>query len=125
MAGPKRLSSAGAKILGGLTEFRDALKEGVKIDERFTVRTVELDLHPRSYGADDVKNIRNMLGLSQALFAKFLGVDLGTIRGWEQGKNPPSSMACRFMDEIRNSPEHWKDRLNQVIKTKGRPKVVS
>lgn len=125
MAGPKRLSSAGAKIVGGLTEFRDALKEGAKIDERFTVRTVELDLHPHSYGADDVKGIRNLLGLSQALFAKFLGVDLGTVRSWEQGKNPPSPMACRFMDEIRNSPDHWKGRLNQAIKTKSRPKVVS
>jgi putative transcriptional regulator len=88
-------------------------------------RTVELDLRPHTYGASDVKDIRKLLGVSQPLFAKFLGVDLGTVRSWEQGQNPPSPMACRFMDEIRSSPDHWKGRLNQAIKTKSRPKVVS
>jgi hypothetical protein len=28
--------------------------------------------------------------------------------------NTPSAMACRFMDEIRRSPDHWRKRLRQV-----------
>ncbi len=62
--------------------------------------------------------IRDQLGLSQPLFAKFLGVDVKTVRSWEQGINEPSAMASRFMDEISMAPDHWKSRLQQIMKTK-------
>ena len=48
-------SKAGAEIIGALSEFRDAVKTKIPIDQKFTVRIVELDLRPRPYGADDVK----------------------------------------------------------------------
>lgn len=108
-------SAAGAEIIGALTEFRDALRAKVPLDQKFTVRTVELDLRPREYGAEDVKRTRLILHVSQAIFAKFIGVDVNTVRSWEQGLKNPSPIACRFMDEIAHSPDYWRDRLRQMV----------
>ncbi len=114
-------SAAGAEIIGALTEFRDALRAKVPLDQKFTVRTVELDLRPHAYGAEDVKRTRRILNVSQALFARFLGVDVKTVRSWEQGLKQPSPIACRFMDEIASTPAHWHERLRQMITRKAHP----
>ena len=115
MSGKSRDKSVGTRIIQGLTEFRDALRSGEKISERFTVRTVELRLEPRAFSDEDVRSVRSKMGLSQAIFAKFLGVSVKTVRSWEQGKRQPSDMACRFLDEISRDPEHWKRRLREEL----------
>ncbi len=113
-----QLSAAGAEIVGALEGFLDALRGGGDIAERFTVRTVELNLSPRVYTGDDVKKTRATLGLSQALFARFLGVSVKTVRAWESGDRKLSGMACRFLDEIALSPDHWKERIRELIVSK-------
>jgi putative transcriptional regulator len=100
----------GSKIIGALADFTDALERG-DVTGRLTCRQVKLNLHPEPYSAELVKTTRRVLGVSQTLFAKFLGVSPKTVRSWEQGINTPSKMACRFMDEIRRSPQHWADLL--------------
>jgi hypothetical protein len=46
----KKFSPAGAEIVGALTEFHDALKEGyLAVEKNFTVRTVEFQLASQSY----------------------------------------------------------------------------
>jgi putative transcriptional regulator len=89
-------------------------------ERRYTVRRVKLDLHPRTFGPDEVKGIRAMIGVSQPLFGQFLGVDVKTVRSWEQGRRTPSGMACRFLEEIQASPEHWRSRLSAVLGTSHR-----
>ena len=111
------LSPLGAEMVAGLSAFCDALESGTPVEERFTVRTVTLDLKPRPYEAADVKHTRAMLNASQPLFAMLLGVSVKTIRSWEQGARRVPPMACRFMDEINSDPEHWKDRLRQSVVT--------
>ena len=119
MSEKKTRNSAGSEIIGALTEIRDALKSGVSIEKTLTVRTVELNLRPHPYGVADVKRVRKLINTSQPLFAMLLGVDINTVRSWEQGKRMPCQMACRFMDEIVIDPERWRDRLkNAVTSTK-------
>ena len=110
-----RRSSVGAEILEALEEVRDALKSGEPLEERFTVRSYRFELAVRDYRPDDVRSVRRILGLSQPLFAEFLGVEASTVRSWEQGKRPPSSMARRFMDEISADPSYWRGRLRHSI----------
>jgi putative transcriptional regulator len=111
-----KLTPAGAEIVGALTEFYETLKEGSDaVARRFTVRTVELDLKPRVYHGKDVKAVRDQLGLSQPLFARFLGVTVNAVRAWENGNKRPSGVACRFLDEIARAPRYWQGRINEII----------
>ena len=110
--------SVGKRIIQGLEEFVTVLETGEPIHEHFTCRQVRLDLRPTPYNARRVKETRALLGASQAIFARFLGVSVKTIRAWEQGVNTPNGMACRFMDEIRRNPKHWLARLREAVVVK-------
>jgi DNA-binding transcriptional regulator YiaG len=108
-----------AKRIGdSLKEFADALKKNEKISEKFTCRRVVLDLQPMPYNPKAVKNTRNLLNASQAIFAQFLGVDLSTIQAWEQGRLEPSKLACRLMDDIQRNTKHWQKKLKEAIRVK-------
>ena len=107
-------------VIQRLGEFTEALENREKISERFTCRKVELDLKPQVYTPELVKATRKKLGLSQPLFALFLGVSVKTVRAWEQGAYPPKDIACRFMDEIRANPGHMRDRLKKILRIKKR-----
>ena len=89
------------------------MRTGEPLERHFTVRTYKVEFTPREYGPGDVRRVRDLLGMSQVLFARFLGVDANTVRSWEQGTRPPSSIARRFMDEIEGNPEYWRRRILQ------------
>jgi putative transcriptional regulator len=109
------LTPKGAKIVVAMERFRDAIKAGSPIEQRYTVRPVKLDLTLRTFGPDEVKAIRAMIGVSQPIFGQFLGVDVKTVRSWEHGRRTPTGVACRFLEEIQTSPEHWRRRLDAVL----------
>lgn len=110
--------SIGGEIISRLQGFEKALQRKEVVSERFTCHRVILNLQPTTYDPNLVKLTRNGLGVSQALFAQFLGVSPKTVRSWEQGINTPNDMACRFMDEIRCDPAHWKGRLMKLATVK-------
>jgi putative transcriptional regulator len=59
-----------------------------------------------SEGTDDidVRAVRRLTGLSQAKFAELLGIELSTLRNWEQGRRAPTGPARALLRAIRNSP---------------------
>jgi putative transcriptional regulator len=116
--------SVAERMKSRLQEFAEALESGGDISDQYTCRKVVLNLQPTPYNPELVKQTRALLGLSQHLFAKFLGVSLNTVQAWERGDNPPKDMACRFMDEIRNDPEYWRNRLAKVITAKPESKLL-
>jgi DNA-binding transcriptional regulator YiaG len=65
-----------------------------------------------------VKKTRDLLSVSQNIFAPFLGVSVNAVQAWERGTNTPSHMASRFMDEIRHNPLYWRKRLMESISQK-------
>jgi putative transcriptional regulator len=115
-----KFTPKGAKIIAALERFRDSIGAGSPIERRYTIRRVKLDLTPRKFGPDEVKGIRAMMGVSQPIFGQFLGVDVKTVRSWEQGRRVPSGIASRFLEEIQTSPEHWRSRLDAVVGASGR-----
>jgi putative transcriptional regulator len=54
--------------------------------------------------AVDVKAVRRSTGLSQANFAELLGIELSTLRNWEQGRRQPTGPARALLRAIRNNP---------------------
>ena len=115
MNGRGKLTAKGAKIVGALERFRDALESQVPVEQRYTVRRIRLKLTPRTFEPEEVKNVRAALGISQPVFSQFLGVNVKTVRSWEQGQRVPSGMACRFLEEIEADLKHWRGRLRTVL----------
>ena len=52
----------------------------------------------------DVRAIRALTGLSQAKFAELLGIELSTLRNWEQGRREPTGPGRALLRAIRNNP---------------------
>jgi DNA-binding transcriptional regulator YiaG len=82
---------------------------------RRTARTYRDDFTAREFGPDDVRRVRGLPGMSQAVFARFLGVDANTVRSWEQGTRPPGAIARRFMGGIESDPGSWKRRVDERL----------
>jgi putative transcriptional regulator len=116
MAGRSRSNSGtvGKELVRRLKGFAEELEKAERVSDRFTCRTVRLNLRPHNYTAELVKKTRGLLGASQVIFAKFLGVAPNTVRDWEQGAKHPSGAACRIMDEIRQDPKYWLKRLTEL-----------
>jgi len=107
----KELSPAGAKIVSAFLEALDVMRSGESLPGRLTARSGHAEFARPSYGPEDVRRVRGLLGMSQVVFARFLGVEPNTVRSWEQGTRPPSSIARRFMGEIEEDPAYWRKRV--------------
>lgn len=60
------------------------------------VRSIEIE--PAGvYTSVQVKNIREKIGLTQKLFAKYIGVSTKTVEAWEAGRNKPSRPSNRLL----------------------------
>lgn len=114
----RRSNLVAQEMLNGLQAFARDLKDlpGDDVKAKYRHRTVKVDLQPRDYEAQDVKQLRSAMQCSQKVFSEFIGVSLGTLRNWEQGARPVSGVAARMFDEMRINPAYWKIRLQQSLK---------
>jgi putative transcriptional regulator len=53
-----------------------------------------------------IRTIREATGLSQPGFAAVLGVEVATLRNWEQGRREPTGPAKALLRAIRNDPKN-------------------
>jgi putative transcriptional regulator len=107
-----------AEIVGALTELRDTLRARTPLESKYTVRKVVVVVPPPQLGPDDIRKTREVLGVSQPVFADFLGASPSTVRAWEQGQKPPSPMARRLLGLIASDPTYWRDKLCSMIAAK-------
>jgi DNA-binding transcriptional regulator YiaG len=60
------------------------------------------------YGAPakiNIKGIREALGLSQDEFALEFGLEVSTLRNWEQGRSEPDTAARNFLVTVARNPD--------------------
>ncbi len=55
--------------------------------------------------ADDIRQLRKRLHLSQREFARCLRISPVTVRNWEQGKRFPSGPACSLLRVLIKKPD--------------------
>jgi putative transcriptional regulator len=61
---------------------------------------------PEERPSKDIVRIRKALGVSQAVFARVLGVARDTEISWEQGRRKPSGPALRLLEIAERHPEY-------------------
>ena len=88
-------------IMTGLTE---AIEDAGAKDKKLKRRTVTIE-PIKEYSANEVKAIRNKTGLSQKLFAGYMGVSNKTVEAWEAGINQPSGAASRLLNMLEMDAE--------------------
>ena len=87
-------------IKTGLTEAIEFEKGNLKASTKtITINPIE------EFTAKEIKEIRNNTGMTQILFAKYLGVSVKTIEAWEAGTNHPNGAACRMLAITKKDPQ--------------------
>ena len=56
------------------------------------------------YSCDEIKKIRNNAGMTQSVFASYMGVSKKTVEAWECGKSNPTPTAKKLMYLIETDP---------------------
>ncbi|MBQ8823226.1 MAG: transcriptional regulator [Lachnospiraceae bacterium] len=99
------MSSVYESIISGLTETVEEAKSCEKKLKRRVVTIVPV----KEYGAEEVQTIRKSTGLSQRLFAGYMGVSEKTVEAWEVGRNQPSGAASRILHMMEMDSELTKE----------------
>jgi len=105
----KKKRNIGDEIIADLKELHAVLRAKVPLREKYTVRTVRAVPEPLEYSALDVKQTRELVGVSQPVFARMLGVSSALVRSWECGQRKPAPIARRLLDLIRANPSNWRE----------------
>jgi putative transcriptional regulator len=76
--------------------------------EPLTVRQVRVIPQPRARQARQVRQLRTeTLGVSQAVFARLIGVSPKLVEAWESGRNTPAGPVCRLFELIEYQPRDF------------------
>ena len=88
-------------------EIKTGLNEAIEYEKgNLKARSRTLSILPiEEFSAKEIKEIRRNTGLTQVLFAKYLGVSLKTVEAWEAGRNQPSGSASRLLSITKNDPQ--------------------
>lgn len=89
----------------------DELMDGVDSMEqqragKITLRTHEVDeLPPMEVNAEMIREIREKLHVSRAVFARRLRVSSRTLENWEQGRAKPNAQAATLIMMVSQFPD--------------------
>jgi putative transcriptional regulator len=87
---------------GMMAGFEEAKK--YRAGKKANVRVSRMAFEPVEFTPGQIQALRLKLGLSQPLFADFLGTSVGTIRSWEQGVRRPQVAAKRLLVIAKERP---------------------
>ncbi len=88
-----------------MSEVYDSLMEGLNEALAFANgKDTGAVVHRIAVPSVDVASIRASTGLSQAAFAKSIGVAKGTLLNWEQGRRHPTGPAQVLLAMIARKP---------------------
>ena len=88
-------------------DLREGLQEAIDYEKgRGKAKVTTYVITPvKKYSNKDIKSIRNKAGMTQAVFAKYLGVSQKTVEAWELGRTHPTGPACRLLDILDQGKE--------------------
>jgi len=87
-------------------EMRESFRDALTFERRQAVdlRVTEMPARPRPMKPEEIRQVRQNLKASQAMFASFLCVSTKAVQAWEQGARRPRSTALRLLDIAKKNP---------------------
>lgn len=93
--------------MGVFDKIKNGLEEAIAYEQgTLKARTTRISVMPVDrYDAAEIKTIRKNTGLTQVVFAKYMGVSVKTVEAWEAGRNHPEGTACRLLALTKADPQ--------------------
>ena len=88
-------------------ELITALQEAIDDAEgKIQLRTTKLPITPvpKTISADEIRETRKGLGMTQGMFAATIGVSRKTVESWETGRYMPDGAARRLITIMQGDP---------------------
>lgn len=87
-------------------EMRESLRDALAFERAQAVdlRVTEMPARPTRMKPEEIRQVRESLNASQAMFASFLCVSTKAVQAWEQGVRSPRSTALRLLDIAKKNP---------------------
>lgn len=104
-----------------MSSFYDELKAGLReaIEHEigvFKAKSTTFVIEPvRKYSNEDIKRIRKIAGMTQAVFAKYMGVSPKTVEAWELGRTHPTGPACRLLWILEENKQDDLDFIKKCV----------
>lgn len=92
--------------MGVFNKIKAGLEEAIAYEQgTLEAQTKKMTVQPVShFDASEIKDIRISAGMTQAVFAEFMGVSIKTVEAWEAGRNHPIGSACRLLYLTKADP---------------------
>lgn len=95
---------SGRNLFAELSEGFTALQE--QREGRRTLRTHEVELKPQvEIRGDEILALRDRLGMSRAVFARYLRINQRTLENWEQERARPNAQAALLLRLVEQFPD--------------------
>ena len=93
--------------MSAFEKIKAGLKEAIAFEQgKGKAKTTTISIAPTdNFAPAEIKAIRLDAGLTQVLFAKYMGVSVKTVEAWESGRNHPDGAACRLLTITKTNPE--------------------
>ena len=92
--------------MGVFDKIKAGLEEAIAYEQgTLEAKTTRMTVMPVGrYEPEEIKDIRINAGMTQAIFAEFMGVSVKTVEAWESGRNHPIGSACRLLYLTKTDP---------------------
>lgn len=109
--------------------MRDSIKKALKdsvqglidigLPTTFTQKELNdlgIEIPELSISPEQVRSVRESLGVSQTVFSQLLNVSVASVRHWESGIRKPSGSTIVLLDLLKKNPNSLNYRIKQVRK---------
>ena len=88
-------------------DLREGLQEAIDFEKgKGTAKSTTFIIDPvKSFSNEEIRQIRNKAGMTQTVFASFMGVSKKTVEAWESGRTHPTGPAYRLIDILSSGEE--------------------
>ena len=94
-------------------ELMESLRDGGEVlrGTKRASRSWSVERGNRVQIKDTVQTLRQEFGMSQSMFARFMGVSVNTLQNWEQGRRQPSGAARVLLTIASRQPVLFRETL--------------
>ncbi len=83
-------------------DLKQGLTEAIEYERgETTARVKKLIIYPvKNYSNKEIRKIRMNSGMTQKVFASYMGVSVKTVEAWEKGRTHPTGPAFRLLEVL-------------------------